>query len=275
MVTAQCSKCWNIYCEACLYAVYDTLWGDIQDSRSGWECPKCTQNCHCKPCDKKAGIKHRVSSRRKRKRGSLFTRPGDDERNRGGVSDFIDKSFATDSMDSEDESSAKSDSSGDEDRIYSIRKDKNGVSSSKRKYEAGLSNRDPKRRRIPSKFNRDQDDTYSDSSSDNQIRSHSNNQSVTHVLGSKSNGVTKQKKLGTFQHNAGSAHETHARDIVNNVGTPKKIKIQRKRMREREDADEQGSSFNDLESRLLSREDFEHIMAFSPSKPLKRPRSQE
>ncbi|KAF9961383.1 hypothetical protein BGZ72_003865 [Mortierella alpina] len=270
MVAAQCSKCWNTYCEACLYAYYDTLWRDIQSSRAEWVCPKCTQQCHCRPCDKKAGIKHKVSLRRNRKRGSLFTRPGDDERNRGGVSDFIDKSFAADPIESDDESSATSDSSSDQDETFSVRKNKNGIFSSKRQSEAGLSGRDVKRKML-SKLKRDVDEAYSDHSSDN-----SSSHSISRVLGSKSNRIAKSKKPRTFQHDRVSANGVQASDVESNAGEPSKNQIQRKRKGMAEAVDQkERRSFNDLESRLLTREQFERIMGFPSRKPLKQPRAHD
>ncbi|KAG9322939.1 hypothetical protein KVV02_004315 [Mortierella alpina] len=269
MVSARCSKCWNTYCETCLYAYHDILWKDTESSHVQWECPKCTQQCHCKPCDKKASIKHKVCLRQKRNRGATFTRPGDDQRNRGGVSDSIDRSFAADSMDSDDETAISDSNKRDQEKSNSIREDTNGVSSSKRKCEAGLSKRDVKRR-MPSKFKRGDDDTYSDKDSRN-----SNDQSISHVLGSRSKFTAKHPKPRALQCDGVSVDDTQARDVVN-TAPPKKSKLHHKRKTAPDDMDQQqGHSFNELESRLLSRSQFDYLMAFSPRKPLKRPRSQD
>ncbi|KAF9571533.1 hypothetical protein EC968_000427 [Mortierella alpina] len=273
MMAAQCSKCWSMYCEACLYAYYDTLWRDIESSRAEWKCPKCTQQCHCKPCDKNAGIKHKASSQRKRKRGPTFTRPGDDDRNRGGVSDCIDKSFAPDSTDSDDESSTSSDSHRDQEETYSIRKNAKGVlSSRKRACEVGLSKRDVKYK-MPSKFKRDRDENYcekSDSHSD------SNDQSTSHVLGSMSSLTDKHKKPITLLRDRMSVSDAPTRGFVNNAVHLKKIKLQRKHKRAPEDVDKQPRpSFNDIENRMLSKKQFDQIMGIKPHKPLKRPHPQD
>ncbi|KAG0216251.1 hypothetical protein BGX28_004616 [Mortierella sp. GBA30] len=121
-VTAECSKCWDAYCETCLFEHHDLLWKDIEKVRAGWECLKCTRGCHCPSCDRKAGIEHKTKSKPVREEAMWFTRPEEDERNRAGISDLIDmdRSFEN------DEDDGNEGESDDEDKVEKCLKSAEG-----------------------------------------------------------------------------------------------------------------------------------------------------
>ncbi|KAF9201154.1 hypothetical protein BGZ49_008623 [Haplosporangium sp. Z 27] len=104
ITNAGCSGCPSEFCELCLYTHYDILWKDVVAKRRRWTCLKCTKECHCQSCDKKNNVEHQTNPILKRAPALSFTRPEEEVRNRGGVSDKMIKSFA-----SEEESGGESD----------------------------------------------------------------------------------------------------------------------------------------------------------------------
>ncbi|KAG9069197.1 hypothetical protein KI688_010094 [Linnemannia hyalina] len=90
-MSAECSSCPLSFCELCLYKYHDTLWTDIASKRSGWKCYRCQGVCPCTQGDKRAaaGCAPLEASHTK---SLWFTRPEDDYRNHGGVSDDLEPS---------------------------------------------------------------------------------------------------------------------------------------------------------------------------------------
>ncbi|KAF8942284.1 hypothetical protein BGZ47_006649 [Haplosporangium gracile] len=87
-MSADCSSCPLSFCELCLYKYYDALWTDIVGRQSGWKCFRCQGVCPCAQNDKRAaaGCAPPEASHAK---SLWFTRPEDDYRNHGGVSDDL------------------------------------------------------------------------------------------------------------------------------------------------------------------------------------------
>ena len=90
-MSAECSSCPLSFCELCLYKYYDTLWTDIVSKQSGWKCFRCQGVCPCTQSDKRAaaGCAPPEASHAK---SLWFTRPEEDYRNHGGVSDDLEPS---------------------------------------------------------------------------------------------------------------------------------------------------------------------------------------
>lgn len=90
-MSAECSSCPLSFCELCLYKYYDTLWTDIVSKQSGWKCFRCQGICPCTQSDKRtaAGCAPPEASHAK---SLWFTRPEEDYRNHGGVSDDLEPS---------------------------------------------------------------------------------------------------------------------------------------------------------------------------------------
>ncbi|KAG0007069.1 hypothetical protein BGZ65_009841 [Modicella reniformis] len=97
----DCPKCIDQYCEACLYKYFVIHWTDVASKRAEWECPACKGTCHCAQCDKRVNINHIPMLIPNRAPILMFSRPEEDARNRGGVTDEINQSF--DSSDEEAE----------------------------------------------------------------------------------------------------------------------------------------------------------------------------
>lgn len=87
-MSAECSSCPLSFCELCLYKYHDTLWTDIASKQSGWKCFRCQGVCPCTQNDKRAvaGCTPPEASHIK---SLWFTRPEEDHRNHGGISDDL------------------------------------------------------------------------------------------------------------------------------------------------------------------------------------------
>ncbi|KAF9273439.1 hypothetical protein BGZ68_001519 [Mortierella alpina] len=190
----------------------------------------------------------------------MFTRPDEDERNRGGIGDLIDKSFAENSVDSEDESSTKSDSSDGQGQSYRIRKNKNPIAGSNRKCEASLSKGDVKRSML-STFKRQRNESYSGSSSSDSETDSSSRGSETNSISSGGGSETRR-----------NSSDSDNRGVTPVLGLNSSGNAKRKRA---PTDGLQDHSFDDLECRLLTREEFYHAMACKQRKPPKRARSRE
>ncbi|KAF9995065.1 hypothetical protein BGZ79_000152 [Entomortierella chlamydospora] len=93
IINASCSDCPAEFCEKCLYKYYNILWKDVV-AKGRWTCLKCTNACHCSTCDKKNNVEHQPNPIPVRDPVLSFTLPEEDQRNRGGVSDNMTRSFA-------------------------------------------------------------------------------------------------------------------------------------------------------------------------------------
>ncbi|KAF9347205.1 hypothetical protein BGX26_001291 [Mortierella sp. AD094] len=93
IINASCSDCPAEFCEKCLYKHYNILWKDVV-AKGRWTCLKCTNTCHCPSCDRRNNVEHQANPVPARNPVLSFTRPEEDERNRGGVSDNMARSFA-------------------------------------------------------------------------------------------------------------------------------------------------------------------------------------
>ncbi|KAG0343437.1 hypothetical protein BG004_005312 [Podila humilis] len=77
----------------CLWDHYDLKWHTVAGLKNGWECPVCAKTCPCGLCA--AGDPDLQLQFRKRHRSPVFwfSRPDDQPKNRGGVSDNMIKTF--------------------------------------------------------------------------------------------------------------------------------------------------------------------------------------
>ncbi|KAF9328893.1 hypothetical protein BG006_008004 [Podila minutissima] len=92
IVWIECKSCMASFCEKCLWDHHDTKWTKVAGLKDGWTCPICTHECHCRKCEPDA---ERDESGRTMHREPVlwFSRPDDHSKNRGGVSDDMDRSF--------------------------------------------------------------------------------------------------------------------------------------------------------------------------------------
>lgn len=176
---------------------------------------------------------------------------------------MIDKSFAENSVDSENESSTKSDSSDGQGQSYRIRKNKNAIAGSKRKCEASLSKGDVKRSML-STLKRQRNESYSGSSS-------SDSETDSSGSGSETNSISSSG--GSEPHrNSRSSSDSDNRGITPVLGSNSSGIAKRKRAPM---DGQQDHTFDDLECRLLTREEFYHAMVCKQRKSPKRARSRE
>ncbi|KAF9555408.1 hypothetical protein EC968_008952, partial [Mortierella alpina] len=93
-------RCHYKFCERCLERSYGLRWVDlVLKPQSPESCPACLGVCVCVKCTKnRPGINQYSPANTLRLRNDekpvLYNDPSDDQRNRGGVSDAMDRSFA-------------------------------------------------------------------------------------------------------------------------------------------------------------------------------------
>ncbi|KAF9907864.1 hypothetical protein EC991_010462 [Linnemannia zychae] len=87
-MSAECSSCPLSFCELCLYKYYDLIWTDIAAKQAGWKCFRCQGVCPCVQGDRRTATGC-APLEAPHKKSLWFTRPEDDYRNQGGVSDVL------------------------------------------------------------------------------------------------------------------------------------------------------------------------------------------
>ncbi|KAI9237612.1 MAG: hypothetical protein BYD32DRAFT_415844 [Podila humilis] len=93
VVWTECKFCPSAFCERCLWDHYNTKWASVVGLKDGWECPLCTKECRCRKCAPEEQQQRDQSDKPHREPVLWFTRPNECAKNRGGVSDNMDRSY--------------------------------------------------------------------------------------------------------------------------------------------------------------------------------------